>query len=98
MRQRNVPCRSLTVFSSSTAGSRNCGAFFDVDTKAARLAELEGVMADGILWSDPDRAKKVVEEVKFLKRWLEPFHALRKRGDDAREMAELVEAESHVDR
>jgi peptide chain release factor 2 len=83
--------------SSSTAGSKSFGAFFDVDTKTARLAELEHVMADGALWSDQERAKKVVEEVKTLKRWLEPYHALRKRADEAREMAELLEAETHVD-
>jgi peptide chain release factor 2 len=54
-------------------------------------------MADAGLWSDQERAKKVVEEVKTLKRWLEPYHALRKRADEARELAELLEAESHVD-
>ena len=54
-------------------------------------------MADGGVWSDQDRAKKVVEEVKGLKRWLEPYSALRKRVDEARELAELMEAESHVD-
>jgi peptide chain release factor 2 len=54
-------------------------------------------MADGALWSDQERAKRTVEEVKTLKRWLEPYHALRKRADEAREMAELLEAETHVD-
>ena len=54
-------------------------------------------MADAGLWSDQERAKKVVEEVKSLKRWLEPYHALRKRAEEAREMAELLDAETHVD-
>jgi len=54
-------------------------------------------MADGGLWADQERAKKVVAEVKNLKRWLEPYHALRKRVGDGRELAELVEAESHMD-
>lgn len=54
-------------------------------------------MADGSLWTDQERAKKVVEEVKGLKRWLEPYQALRKRVDDARELAELMDAESDVD-
>ena len=67
--------------------------------KAARLAELERTMAEGggALWTDQERARKVVEEVKSLKRWLEPYHALRKRVDDGRELNELFEAESHVD-
>ncbi|OLC04469.1 MAG: peptide chain release factor 2 [Gemmatimonadetes bacterium 13_1_40CM_4_69_8] len=51
----------------------------------------------GALWTDQERARKVVEEVKSLKRWLEPYHALRKRVDDGRELSELFEAESHVD-
>ncbi len=54
-------------------------------------------MADAGLWSDQERAKKVVEEVKSLKRWLEPYHALRKRAEEAHEMAELLDAETHVD-
>ena len=51
----------------------------------------------GALWTDQERARKIVEEVKSLKRWLEPYHALRKRVDEGRELSELFEAESHVD-
>jgi peptide chain release factor 2 len=54
-------------------------------------------MADGAVWADQERAKRTVEEVKELKRWLEPYHALRKRVDEGRELAELVEAEAEVD-
>jgi peptide chain release factor 2 len=68
-----------------------------VEGKAKRLAELEHVMAEGTLWSDQEKARAVVEEVKELKRWIEPFHALRKRGEDARELDEMLAAESHVD-
>jgi len=54
-------------------------------------------MADGAVWADQERAKRTVEEVKELKRWLEPYYALRKRVDEGRELAELVEAEAEVD-
>ena len=54
-------------------------------------------MAEGAIWSDQERAKKVVEEVKSLKRQLEPFHALKKRVDDGFELSQLLEAESNVD-
>jgi len=55
-------------------------------------------MAEGNIWSDQERAKKVVEEVKTLKkRWLEPYHALKKRVDEGLEMTELLESESTVD-
>jgi peptide chain release factor 2 len=54
-------------------------------------------MADAGLWADAERARQVVEEVKGLKRWVEPYQALRKRLDEARELAELADAEPHVD-
>src|SRR5262245_19884718 len=54
-------------------------------------------MADGSIWADQERARKVVEEVKALKRWLEPYHALRRRVDDGVELAGLVEADAHID-
>ena len=50
-------------------------------------------MAEGSVWADPERARQVVEEVKSLKGWLEPFNTLRKRIDDGRGLAELAEAE-----
>src|SRR5260370_8934138 len=54
-------------------------------------------MAEGALWADSERARATVTEVKSLKGWLEPYHALRKRVDEGRELNELLEAESHVD-
>jgi peptide chain release factor 2 len=54
-------------------------------------------MADGSLWADSERARQTVTEVKSLKGWLEPYHALRKRVDEGRELNELLEAETHVD-
>jgi peptide chain release factor 2 len=54
-------------------------------------------MADAGLWADAERARQVVEEVKGLKRWVEPYQALRKRLDEARELAALADAEPQVD-
>jgi len=54
-------------------------------------------MAEGGIWSDAERARKVVEEVKTLKRWLEPYHALKRRVDEGLELTELLEAESDID-
>ena len=54
-------------------------------------------MAEGALWADSERARATVAEVKSLKGWLEPYHALRKRVDEGRELNDLLEAESHVD-
>jgi peptide chain release factor 2 len=68
-----------------------------VEAKGRRLSELEHAMAEGALWSDQERAKQTVEEVKTLKRALEPYHALRKRVTEGRELAQLLAAESHLD-
>jgi len=68
-----------------------------VDGKAKRLAELERAMAEGNVWADPEKARRTVEEVKQLKRWIEPYHALRKRVTDGGELTEMLEAEAHVD-
>ena len=54
-------------------------------------------MAEGSIWADSERARKVVEEVKTLKRWVEPYQALRKRVDEGHELSELLEAEPQVE-
>src|SRR5207244_3797367 len=46
-------------------------------------------MAEGGVWADPERARQVVDEVKSLKNWLEPYNALRKRLDEARGLPAL---------
>ncbi|PYP29746.1 MAG: peptide chain release factor 2 [Gemmatimonadetes bacterium] len=68
--------------------------FLEVDGKVKRLGELEHVMAEGNIWSDPAQASQVVQEVKELKRWVEPYEAVRKRIDDARALYELSQDES----
>src|SRR5581483_7631543 len=50
-------------------------------------------MAEGSVWGDPERARQIVEEVKTLKRWLEPYGGLRKRIDEAQALNEMAEAE-----
>jgi len=64
-----------------------------VTAQAKRLGELEHAMAEGSIWTDQEKARLVVGEVKEIKRWLEPYHALRKRLDDAQALSEMAEAE-----
>ncbi len=54
-------------------------------------------MAEGNIWGDPERARQVVEEVKTLKRWLEPYGGLRRRLDDAQALNELAVAEGSTE-
>jgi len=44
-------------------------------------------------WDDPDKAREIVEEVRRIKRWTEPFDDLSHRLAEARELAQLVEQE-----
>ena len=50
-------------------------------------------MADGAFWSNQEKAQDVVQQVKKLRGWVEPFTALTAREASARELAELLEAE-----
>jgi peptide chain release factor 2 len=54
-------------------------------------------MAEGSIWADAERARQAVEEVKSLKRWVEPYRTLRRRVDEAEELNELLEADSRGD-
>ena len=67
--------------------------FFDLDAKRARLNELEAQQGDPAFWSNSDRARTVVQEIKQLKGWVTPYEDLVQRIGGAREMAELLEAE-----
>jgi len=84
-------CRRLTADSASFEG------FFDLDAKVERVAELERAMAAPGFWAAQERARKVVDDVRTLKRWIDPFFDLRRRTDDALELAALAAEESDDD-
>jgi peptide chain release factor 2 len=54
-------------------------------------------MADGAFWNDQDAARTVVQQVKTLKAWVEPYAALAERVQSALELAEMIEAESDAE-
>ncbi len=64
-----------------------------MDAKRARLNELEAQQSDPAFWSNSDRARTVVQEVKQLKGWVTPYEDLVGRITGTREMAELLEVE-----
>jgi peptide chain release factor 2 len=61
------------------------------------LAELETKQAEAGFWSDNERAREVIQEVKALKGWLTPYAAIHQRLDDARALGELLESEPDPD-
>jgi peptide chain release factor 2 len=84
---------SQTSSPSSTAAFSISEVFFDLDAKRARLNELEAQQSDPAFWSNSDRARTVVQEVKQLKGWVTPYEDLVHRIGGAREMAELLESD-----
>ena len=70
--------------------SVSCGGIFDVDAKRLRLTELEARMSEPGFWSDQQKAQGVVQEVKGLKSWIEPFDALSGRVDGALDLEEML--------
>ena len=73
--------------------SPSSGVFFDLDTKTSRLNQLEADQTSPSFWTNQERARDVVREVKALKSWVTPAQSLQDRLTDARGMGELLAAE-----
>src|SRR5688500_808913 len=50
-------------------------------------------MADPGFWNDQDAARRVIDEVKELKAWVEPYERLASRVQSGLELEEMVAAE-----
>src|ERR1700733_10804633 len=71
-----IPCPSISTPSiptNSKPAEANCGGTFDYPKLQARLAELEGLMAEVDFWSNKERAQKNVEEVSTLRGKIGPL-------------------------
>jgi peptide chain release factor 2 len=71
----------------------SCGGIFDVDAKRQRLTELEARMAESGFWNDQTTAQSVVQQVKTLRGWIEPFDALTGRVTSSLELEEMLAAD-----
>jgi peptide chain release factor 2 len=58
------------------------------------LTALEARMADGNFWNDQDSAQSVLQDVKSLKTWIEPFDEISGRLTSAAELDELLADDS----
>ncbi len=83
----------MSVWTSWNGAFSSCRSFFDLTAKDARLRSLENEQADPGFWSNPERARALVREVKKLKSWVVPAKAIRARVTDGRGMNELLSAE-----
>lgn len=70
---------------------RSCGGIFDIDGKRARLSALDAEMADPGFWNNQENAQAVLQEVKSLRNWIEPYDKLHGRVESALELDEMLE-------
>ena len=65
----------------------------DLDTKLARVAELEQLTADPDLWSNPERAKTLHQELSNLTTSIQPWQLLKTQITDLSDIIDLGDAE-----
>lgn len=70
---------------------KHYGGIFDIRGKEARLAELEPLMSDPELWSNPDKAKNITQEATRTRRVVNEYHQL---SGDIEGLTELLEIAS----
>ena len=71
----------------------SCGGIFDVDAKQRALTENEERMAEPGFWDHQETAQEVVQRVKELRGWVDPFSDLDGRIASALELDELLTVE-----
>jgi peptide chain release factor 2 len=64
---------------------------FDYEGKRARLTELQDIMGQPNFWDDQEQANKVIEELKYLRAWVDPIDEAQQGLDDARALWDLAE-------
>jgi peptide chain release factor 2 len=72
---------------------RPCGAFFELDKKQARLAEIDKIMGAAAFWEDPQAAAAVQKERSVLVSALEGYEGQARRLEDLEVLLELAHEE-----
>lgn len=70
------------------------GGLFDLETKRARIHELEEQMANPSFWDDQGAAQKVIDESNALKKYVESFEAIEENLENLEVSYELVKEEA----
>jgi peptide chain release factor 2 len=73
------------------------GGIFDLDIKRATLRQLEERMAETGFWNDQQSAQRIVQQVKTLKGWIDPFESIEARLKSASELEEMLAVEPDAD-
>ena len=70
--------------------SLKCGGIFDIESKRAALTVNESRMAEPEFWNRQESAQQVLQEVKILRNWIDPYDKLTARIKSAEELDELL--------
>jgi len=70
--------------------SLKCGGIFDIEGKRQQLTAHEARMSEADFWNRQESAQQVLQEVKALRGWLDPYDKLTGRLESARELDELL--------
>ncbi len=69
------------------------GGLFDLESKEARIAELEEIMSSPDFWDDQKKAQSVIDESNHLKEQVNEFHALSETYEELELAYELIKEE-----
>lgn len=75
------------------SGSPSYGGTFDLDAKRNTLRQLEDRMSAPGFWDNQASAQGVVQQVKSVKNWIEPFDNVNGRVESALELEEMLASE-----
>jgi peptide chain release factor 2 len=75
----------------SSRGSSSSETLFDLGDKTERRDELNRIMEGPSFWSDQEKAKGTIAELKTINAVLKPFEALARQGDDLGALVDLAE-------
>jgi peptide chain release factor 2 len=76
--------------------SASCGGIFDAPKLQARLAEIEGQMAEATFWDNKERAQRQMEEVSTLRGKVLPLGELERKVADLDVLIELAREEPEM--
>jgi len=82
---------------SMPSGSLSSGGTFDLDAKRDTLRQLEDRMSAPGFWNDQQGAQAVVQQVKAVKGWIDPFDSISGRVRTAAELEEMLATEPDAD-
>jgi peptide chain release factor 2 len=84
------PTNCATCSIASRSASKRCGGGFDIQTKRARIAELETEAAKPDFWDQPQKAKLVLKEKSQAESQVKGFDQQRQALDDAGVLLDLA--------